>query len=269
MSLFFKDKDVNFELRHLQKRLSSKTRTMTIRVDHVAVERGDCFAVIGENGTGKTCFLRVLAGSLKPDSGKLNLPKPVIAFTHIERQLHYRLTILENIRYLAAIFGGKINLVDIEKNSKSVGLEDMLSHTVAKLSKGQKTRLVLLLLNCFSWKTIILDEPTLGLDDDGLHIFAKTIKQVRRKGSIVFISSHDIEMLQRVSNKVLTVGQNGFIELSDFSEVVHHCAFEIVYYDGSTETVDAETLKGYFLSGKKPFLKISKSGVLLGTKIGN
>lgn len=103
----------------------------------MTVADGGCAGLIGPNGTGKTTLLRIAAGVIQTDAGRVATDRPLIAFTDIERQLKHRLLPRENIQYLAALFA----VETVGKNAigdclDRVGLAERKNSFVGKLSKG-------------------------------------------------------------------------------------------------------------------------------------
>ncbi len=112
----------------------------------LALTAGNCTVLAGKNGSGKTTVLRALAGALSPEGGDLSLVRPVLAFTDIERQMHLRMTAVENLQYLSALFGQPVRRREARDALLRVGLDDQADLLAARLSKGQKKRLVMAMI---------------------------------------------------------------------------------------------------------------------------
>ena len=249
------------EFRNVRKRLVSQRNSLALIVEDFSIKDGSCISVVGENGTGKTTLLRMISGSLKPDFGEIIVSSPTIAFTNIERQLHYRLTVAENIVYLAALFGSSPAQSLLSKMSSDVGLSDHLYTKVAKLSKGQKTRLVLILLKMYQWKTVILDEPTLGLDQNGLELFGQIVHGLRERGAVILISSHDISTIRKISDGIISITHGGKVQLGKTDSFEAISLFEVNYTDGAHETLNIDQIRQILETKADCILNISRKGL--------
>ena len=247
----------------VKKQLISKDKKLKLHIVDCEFEQGTCVSVIGDNGTGKTTLLRLVAGSLLQDSGRISILRPLIAFTDIERQMHYRLTVQENIRYFCALYGVRITSKSLSEIAAEVGIKNLINLKVSRLSKGQKKRLVLMLLKCGAWKTIVLDEPTLGLDSDGLQIFVDVMTQLKKSGASILISSHDVGTLSKISEHVLIVTRDGIVKPDTFNKLNPTILFDVHYQDGTSEIANYNKVKNLFEGSGKLFAQITYKGISL------
>lgn len=186
-------------LENLTIELRSKSSTRTIRTELLQVGEGKIGVLMGENGKGKTTVLRAATRSIVPISGRVNVDRPMIAFTDIERQVHHRLTLVENHMFFSGLYGlKKVSRERTKEYLDIAGLSQMYKKKAGSLSKGEKVRLVFSIVDAFSCASFIVDEPTNGLDNNGLDYIKNVIARKLYQGSAGLISSHDHKFVQAV-----------------------------------------------------------------------
>ena len=173
-------------------------------------EYGKIYGIYGHNGSGKTMLLRAIAGLLVPDSGSVVIDGKVL---HKDMSFPPSIGIvIENMnllpQYIAfAIlkFSGKIKKTatdeDIKTALERVGLKSDLK--VKKFSLGMKQRLNIAQAVFEKQKIILLDEPTNALDNDGVQLIYKLLKEEKERGALVVITTHHKEDLEEICDVVL------------------------------------------------------------------
>lgn len=250
------------ECRGLTKLLTNHGRELRIEVPELAVPPGACAAVVGPNGDGKTSLLRLLAGVISPDAGLVRLRRPAIVFTNIERQFHHRMTALENVRYLSALFGAAVRRdAAIAQELERVGLLGHRESRVSRLSKGQKVRLALAILSLAPWRTVILDEPSNGLDPHGLELLVATLADVKAKGAAIVISTHDKDLIAASADMIIR--RNGEGQFRSFPTMVDEIEniFEVVFLDGTISMVRSEALASLVTAKLELIKSINNAGL--------
>jgi ABC-2 type transport system ATP-binding protein len=214
-----------------------KTEKLTKRfgdftaVDEITFEvfKGEIFGFLGANGAGKTTAMRMLIGLSKPTSGKASVAgfdvykqtenvKKNIGYMSQKFSLYEDLTVLENIRFYAGIYG----LSDREIKLKSdqlvaeLGLEKQAKELVASLPLGWKQKLSFSVALLHEPKIVFLDEPTGGVDPLTRRQFWDLIYAASDKGITIFVTTHymdEAEYCNRISIMV-----DGKIEAMDTPE---------------------------------------------------
>lgn len=180
--------------------------------------------LIGPNGVGKSTMLRMLAGVLVPNTGKLVNDKTAESYSEWasihtsfvasgERGLRNRLTTIENLQYFGSLKG--INLENAEKTisnlANSLGFTQVLDKWFQELSTGQKKMAAILVGAAMGTEVLLLDEPSNGLDiaaQEDLADFILQMKNMHHK--LIFISSHDTQMLAGVVDHYVFL-KNGIV----------------------------------------------------------
>ncbi|MEU6573878.1 heme ABC exporter ATP-binding protein CcmA [Streptomyces sp. NPDC046805] len=199
---------------------SDKTRRRPV-LDGVSlgVEPGEALGVVGRNGSGKSTLLKVLANLLRPTSGEVRFDgEPVARRDRAYRSLlnycagaplgfYPRLTAVENLRFFSGMKGRMLSGAEATALLERVGLAASADVTYAKFSLGmrQRTHLAALLLEPSAvW---ILDEPTTGLDQDGLTLLDDLLTEASARGRTLVVVSHDADFLGRVTSRQVTLAE--------------------------------------------------------------
>ena len=159
------------ELIHVNKKLGGKE---VLKGVDLTLEEGKLYGIIGENGSGKTMLLRLLAGLIHPDDGEVHYGgKKVKKLTQVVNiglsieniGLYDDMTVYQNMKYYAKLSGG-CDKKKIEETLLRMGLTDRKNMRFAKLSLGLKQKAVLAQAILSIPDLLLLDEPTNGLDTD-------------------------------------------------------------------------------------------------------
>lgn len=173
-------------------------------------EYGKIYGIYGHNGSGKTMLLRAIAGLLVPDSGSVVIDgkvlhkdmsfPPSVGIVIENMNLLPQYNAFDNLKIL-----GKIKKTatdeDITTALERVGLKSDLK--VKKFSLGMKQRLNIAQAVFEKQKIILLDEPTNALDNDGVQLIYKLLKEEKERGALVVITTHHKEDLEEVCDVVL------------------------------------------------------------------
>lgn len=189
-------------------------------VDHISftVEKGEIFGFLGANGAGKTTAMRMLCGLSKPTSGKGTVAgfdimtqaeqlKRCIGYMSQRFSLYDDLTVEENIRLFAGIYGLSSGLMKERKNEllKTLNLESERKALVRSLPLGWKQKLSFSVAILHRPRIVFLDEPTGGVDPNTRRRFWELIYEAAEKGITVFVTTHymdEAEYCNRVSMMV-------------------------------------------------------------------
>lgn len=191
--------------------------------DHIAVnnlnlsiEKGEIFGLLGPNGAGKSTTILMLLGLTEVDSGSVKVcgidssrypleVKRKVGYLPEDVGFYNDYSGLQNLMYIA-----RLNDIPEEEAKRAaleilqeVGLEDVKESKVASYSRGMRQRLGLADVLIKNPEVIILDEPTLGLDPEGVKKFLQLIVRLsRKKGITVLFSSHHLHQIQQVCDRV-------------------------------------------------------------------
>lgn len=157
---------------------------------------GQIYGITGENGSGKTMLMRVLAGLVNPSSGQLMFDgknrvdaDPNIGIMIENASLYLELSGRENLRLLASIRKRATN-EEIDQAIRRVGLEPEDKRTFRKYSLGMKQRLMLAQAIMEQPEVLLLDEPTNAIDRKGVELVHQIMNEEAQRGAVVLLASH-------------------------------------------------------------------------------
>jgi ABC-2 type transport system ATP-binding protein len=204
--------DLVIEAQGLSKRYGRATA-----VDDVSfgIARGEIFGLLGPNGAGKTTTILMLLGLTDISAGRARVlgHNPVREPLAVKRRVGYlpdsvgfydHLTARENLRYTARLIGIGLDERDarILAALAQVGLENHVDHRVGTFSRGMRQRLGLAEILMKGVEVAILDEPTSGLDPQATIELLDMIRSLKRDGVTVLLSSHLLDRVQSVCDRV-------------------------------------------------------------------
>ncbi|TME46797.1 MAG: ABC transporter ATP-binding protein [Chloroflexi bacterium] len=198
--------------------LTKRYRTGVLAVSdlNLSVRTGEVYGFLGPNGAGKTTTLRMLSGLLHPTSGTAVVagasPGSPLSLTRmgamVETPAFYPyLSGLDNLRVVAR-YGG-VPASRIDPALEQVDMEDRARHKFKTYSTGMKQRLGVAAALLKDPQLLILDEPTSGLDPQGTVEMRELIKELRRDGRTVLLSSHLLNEVELTCDRVgvITAGR--------------------------------------------------------------
>jgi ABC-type multidrug transport system ATPase subunit len=183
------------------------------------VPAGQVYGFLGQNGAGKSTTIRMLLTLIKPGSGEIEIfgmdlqkhRKEILRQTGaiIERpDLYKYLTAKENLRIFSKVSGVKVSDKQIMDQLDKVGLADRANSKVKTYSQGMKQRLGIAVALIHDPKLIILDEPTNGLDPQGIADIRQLILHLSHdSGKTVFVSSHLLSEIELVADSILIISR--------------------------------------------------------------
>ena len=172
------------------------------------VRRGEIYGFLGPNGSGKTTFLRILCGLLRPDSGsgtclgydvvrESDAIKRRVGYMTQRFSLYEDLSLAENLRFVADIYEMPNAAEAVKKMLDSLGLEGRESQLAGQLSGGWKQRLALAACLIHRPELLLLDEPTAGVDPKARRDFWDEIHRLAAEGLTVLVTTHYMDEAER------------------------------------------------------------------------
>ena len=202
------------------------------------IEAGDIYGLIGENGAGKTTLLKLIVNLLKPTSGNIQvLGKEIKKDSYdylrnigalIDEPVFYKkLTLYENFK-VHCEYLGFYDEEKLENVLRRVGLYNKKSKKIKELSFGEKQRLAIAYALITEPELLILDEPTNGLDPIAIVELREILLKLNREfNTTIIISSHAINELETLVNKVMFLKNGEIVEDGLLEEIKEKCSVYI------------------------------------------
>lgn len=226
---------------------------------HLEVMQGDVFGFLGPNGSGKTTTIRMLLGLIRPTAGRVVIfgmdnayQLPAIlqrVGAIVETPVFYPyLSGIDNLLAVAAASGmqsGKANRRRVEEVLELVELRIQAKMAYRKYSLGMKQRLGIAATLLADPELVMLDEPTNGLDPSGMFEIRQLIHRLAGLGKTIFISSHLLNEVQQVCNRVAILQRGNLIKQGNVGELLRGNEQVLVRLNAPEETHAAlATLRG-------------------------
>ncbi len=216
--------NIILECKNLYKEINDKEILTNI---NLKLEEKDILGLIGPNGSGKTTTIKTILSLQKITKGEIFIDNHNIKTDYknaisqvgaiIENpDLYTYLTGLENLLIPAAIYN--INKERIEEVINLVGLSQRINDKVSKYSLGMKQRLGIAQAIIHKPKLLILDEPTNGLDPEGIkELRSLLLKLKEQENMTILISSHNLKELETICNKIAIIKQGKILSINDIN----------------------------------------------------
>lgn len=207
------------KVENLNKKIGKKDILKNVSFE---LNKGDILAFIGPNGAGKTTTIKCILGLQKITSGKITIngfdiqKNFVKAIEHVgciveSPDVYMNLTGYENLMLQASLYKD-VKEEAIIRVIKLVGLEKRIDDKVSKYSLGMRQRLGIAISLLNFPNLLILDEPTNGLDPEGIKELRQLIQTLAKQGMAILISSHNLSELESFCNKVCILFDGEIIE---------------------------------------------------------
>ena len=234
------ENEVMISVAGLTKRYGTKTA-----VDHLSLEvrTGEVFGLLGPNGAGKTTTILMLLGLTEPSEGSARISgidctreamqvKRITGYLPDNVGFYPDMTGRENLR-----FTGRLNGLDDQTSEQrindlldKVGMQEAADQKTATYSRGMKQRLGIADVLMKDPKVIIMDEPTLGLDPEGMKEFLQLIRRLAvEEHRTILISSHQLYQIQQVCDRVGIFVQGHMIACGRIDELGRQLVMENHY----------------------------------------
>jgi len=210
-------------------------------VDHVTVDLfpGEVVGVLGHNGAGKSCLMKMLSGAYKRDSGQIfidgeevTINNPRDARVHNIETIYQTLALADNLDAASNLFLGRelvtpLGLVDdaaMEAETRKIMARlnpnfQKFSAPVSALSGGQRQSVAIARAVYFNAKILIMDEPTAALGPHETQMVAELILQLKAEGIGIFLIDHDIHQVMEMCDRASVMKNGALVGTVNVNEV--------------------------------------------------
>ena len=197
---------------------------------NLKINEGELFSLLGVNGAGKTTTIKMLTTLIKPTSGivkvlgyrsidEKGMIRKNINVSPQETAIAPNLTVLENLDFMAGVYGIRNKKERINKLVKDFKLEDVLKQKAKTLSGGYQRRLSIAISLINNPKVLFLDEPTLGLDVIARSELWDIIRELKKEKTII-LTTHYMEEAESLSDRIGILKEGKLIEVGTPKELL-------------------------------------------------
>ncbi|MEF2596151.1 MAG: ABC transporter ATP-binding protein [Lachnospiraceae bacterium] len=255
---------------HLTKRYGAKIAVNDL---NLSIRKGEVFGLLGPNGAGKTTTILMLLGLTEPTAGTATIAgcdctrnplevKSIVGYLPDNVGFYTDMTGRQNLRFTGRLNGlGGQELEDrIDALLERVGMTEAADKKTGTYSKGMRQRLGIADVLIKDPQVIIMDEPTLGIDPEGMRELLNIIRDLSVKdGRTVLISSHQLQQIQQVCDRVGIYVEGTLVACGTLAELEAHIQKNGTYLlEVDVEPCDDQILG--MLAGQDGILGIAKEG---------
>lgn len=185
---------------------------------NLEIADGEIFGFLGPNGAGKTTTIKMLAGLLKPDAGKIIINghdlaiepghcKQITGYIPDRPYLYEKLTGIEFLQFIASLYRLKPEKFrpNTEHYLQLFDLIDWQDHLIESYSHGMRQKLIITAAFMLEPPLIVVDEPMVGLDPKSARIVKELFKKHARNGGTVFLSTHSLEIAEELCDRIAII----------------------------------------------------------------
>jgi len=212
------------------------------------IESGDIYGFVGHNGAGKTTLLKSIAGIIDFDEGEIQVAgksiksepldvKKMIAYIPDNPDVYESLTGIQYLEFIADVFGVSQNKRKelIEKYAVMFEIQDVLQNPIQSYSHGMKQKIVLISALIHEPKLMLLDEPFVGLDPKASFLLKEVFKDMVQKGAAIFFSTHVLEVVEKLCNKVAIIKQGKIVANGLTEKIISDQSLENIFMEIANE----------------------------------
>jgi ABC-2 type transport system ATP-binding protein len=201
---------------------------LTVKDCSIEVEKGTIYGLLGANGAGKTTIFKMLSGLIAPTSGSAEILglDIVKSRTGVQRKIGTMIDVPVFYEDLSAVDNLELHLAYMDKAANArkaldmVGLTDTGNRPASKFSLGMRQRLAIARAIVHEPELLILDEPTNGLDPEGIRAMRKLFRWlVEEHGMTILISSHILSEMEHITDTIGLIAKGEMVEEGSMEEI--------------------------------------------------
>ncbi|KIR02175.1 ATPase component of tungstate ABC transporter [Lachnospiraceae bacterium TWA4] len=205
-----------FEWKNLKK---SYERRVVLDIESLRLQPGKCYAIIGENGAGKSTCLKMLAGVLKSDSKEILKPEKYCISYMPQTPYIFSMSVLKNMSKLIK----EKSTAQLEEVLERMDINNLKDKPAQSLSGGEKQRLAFCRVISKPCDLLLLDEPSSAMDIQGIKLFEKVLRDYHREcNCTVIMVMHDIAQVKRLADEIIFMKDGKIITQGSFDELALH-----------------------------------------------
>ena len=229
------------EIRNLTKSFGSKSVLKGINLD---IYRGNIIGYIGPNGAGKSTTVKLILGLIDGYDGEIKIfgeeikntngnYKKKIGYVPEVADLYESLSAKEYLTFIGQLYG--IDYDEIDNKAKRLmdvlGIGDAYNSRLSSYSKGMRQKVMIISSIIHNPDILFLDEPLSGLDANSVMIIKELLAEFAAKGKTIFYSSHIMEVVEKISDRIILIDKGVIVADGTFEELKHS------HNEGSLESI--------------------------------
>jgi len=198
---------------------------------NLKLNKGEIFALLGQNGAGKSTTINIFLGFVKPTEGAAKIngisvvdhseeTKKFIAYIPETVLLYPNLTGVENLKFFSSLAGFDYDNEALTNFLSKAGLQADAHHNrLGGYSKGMRQKVGIAIAIAKKAKVLLLDEPTSGLDPKASNEFSEILKELASEGTTIFMATHDIFRAKEVADRIGIMKRGNLISEINADEI--------------------------------------------------
>ena len=198
---------------------------------NLELNKGEIFALLGQNGAGKSTTINIFLGFVKPTEGAAKIngisvidhpeeTKKFIAYIPETVLLYPNLTGVENLKFFSSLAGFDYDNEALTNFLSKAGLQSDAHHNrLGGYSKGMRQKVGIAIAIAKKAKVLLLDEPTSGLDPKASNEFSEILKELASEGTTIFMATHDIFRAKEVTDRIGIMKRGNLISEINADEI--------------------------------------------------
>jgi ABC-2 type transport system ATP-binding protein len=205
---------------------------MILKAINLDVYKGQIIGYIGPNGAGKSTTVKIMLGLIDHYQGQVEIFGQDISNGNVEykRRIGYvpetadlydNLTACEYLTFIGELYGMDYEIAEEKayKLMKLFGLEDVYHNRLSSYSKGMRQKVLIISSLLHNPDLLFLDEPLSGLDANSVIVVKEILAQLAAQGKTIFYSSHIMEIVEKISNRIILLSNGCIIADGSFEEL--------------------------------------------------
>ena len=228
------------------KNISKTYRKSNVKaIDNISleIEEGDIFGFVGPNGSGKSTTIKCVTGIHPYDEGEIifngvsvkdnpNICKKDMAYVPDNPDVYETLSGNDYINFICDVYGvGEERKELIDKYATMFNIKEQLANQIKSYSHGMKQKVVLIAALAHNPKLLILDEPFVGLDPKASYDLKEVMKELCGNGTMIFFSSHVLEVVEKLCNKIAIIKDGKIIAAGKTEDVKGDSSLENIFLE--------------------------------------
>lgn len=222
-------KEQVISIRNLSKSYGSKQVLKDINLD---IYKGEIIGYIGPNGAGKSTTVKIMLGLVGEYSGDIKILgndikdgdisyKSKIGYVPETAEMYENLTAREYLTFIGELYGMEYEEVNIkaERLMSLFNIKEVYDNRMTSYSKGMKQKVLIISSLLNDPDILFLDEPLSGMDANSVMVFKEVLAELAKEGKTIFYSSHIMEVVEKLSNRIILINDGGIVADGSFEEL--------------------------------------------------